>query len=300
MILKDYSISLSNKEEKMNSISKFCSECGAPLEEDARFCGECGATVTDLPDSNESKLEQEKIESSPREAEKKDFNPPPPKLEKKNRQDNSTTHSEDSSFSNNHKWLIPLIILFIILAGGGAVYVYMEQQNQDSSYNRSLYKQKSDLSATTSGSNSKKQRASYIRITKQMLINRVLYSKDFDGYLEISFLAPSYKPFDGNIVFTSLQNRNSVVGDKEALGYELKDGQMIYYSNSGSKYRITLISATPDSWVILEEEDGDGDDKRLGYAQPVKKFYYLKKPKDYPRLEDCKPFSDCQCSMAPF
>ena len=43
------------KEYKMSPISKFCSECGAPLEEGARFCGECGAAITDIQDSAESK-----------------------------------------------------------------------------------------------------------------------------------------------------------------------------------------------------------------------------------------------------
>lgn len=288
----------------MNSISNFCSKCGAPLDEGARFCAECGAEVTDLQNSDQSKLVPDQNKTKVKEAKIKvssrSENPPPPKSTKKSKQDNGKTYSKDNS-SSNKGLLIVLIILFLIFAGVGVKYVFMEQQSMPIENTTTI---SSGLSAATSRSDNKKKQASYIKITKQMLVNRVLYTKEFGGYMEISFLKPSFESFDGNIVFTSMQNKNSVVGDKEELSYQLKDGRIIYYSNSGSSYRITLVSSAPNSWIMLEEEEYDRygyDDKPFGYTQSVKKsyyFYYLKKPKDYPRLEDCKPISDCQCSVA--
>ena len=274
---------------------KYCSNCGAPLEEGARFCGECGAAVTDLQDSDESKFEQDQIEPGQGETERKDFDPPPPKLEKKIRQENSKTYSEDNSPSNNYGWLIVWMMLFLIIAGG-AVYVYLERQSiaiVDTT------KISSDLSKATSKSNSKKQQAPYIKITKQMLVDRVLYTERYSAYLEIRFLKSSFKSVDGDIVSIFLDNHSSIKGSMETTSYRLKDGRIIEYGNDGSKTRVTLISSTPDSWVTLEEDDGDGDDKRFGYAQPVKRIYYLKRPKEYPRFEDCKPNLEGACTLTP-
>ncbi len=45
----------------MNSKAKFCSECGAALEEGSRFCSECGAAVKDQQQSSESSIPLEQI-----------------------------------------------------------------------------------------------------------------------------------------------------------------------------------------------------------------------------------------------
>ncbi len=147
------------------------------------------------------------------------------------------------------------------------------------------------------GNDHKKQQISYIKITKQMLVDRVLYTKKYGSYVEIKFIKPSFKSFDGDLAFTFLQNKNSVIGDMEGLSYRLKDGQIIYYGNDGSKFRMSMLSSTSNTWIMLEEEDVDGDGKQFSYAKPVKNIYYLKKPKEYPRFEDCKPLNALECSL---
>ena len=49
----------------MNTKSKFCSECGAPLEESNRFCPICGAKVIDLDASVLKKSPTKKAPSMP-------------------------------------------------------------------------------------------------------------------------------------------------------------------------------------------------------------------------------------------
>ncbi len=40
--------SVDNNRKPKSTKTKFCSECGAPLDEDALFCAECGAKVEDI------------------------------------------------------------------------------------------------------------------------------------------------------------------------------------------------------------------------------------------------------------
>lgn len=152
------------------------------------------------------------------------------------------------------------------------------------------------LACATQVNSYAKQQDSYELLTKQMLAGRALYTKEQYGYVEIKFLKPTFKSFDGDIVFTIMGSQNSSRGDIERLSYRLDDGRVIYYSNDGAKYRMTLISSTSVSWIILEEEDMDGDGKRQGYAQPVKKIYYLNRPNRYPRFQGCKPDNEGGCS----
>ena len=152
------------------------------------------------------------------------------------------------------------------------------------------------LACATQVNSYAKQQGSYERITKQMLAGRTLYNKEEYGYVEIKFLKPTFKSFDGDVVFTILGSQNSGRGDVEQLSYRLDHGKIIYYSNDGAKYQMTLHSSTSRSWVFLEEEDVDGDGKRVGYSRPVKKIYYLNRPNGYPRFQDCKPDNDGGCS----
>ncbi len=151
------------------------------------------------------------------------------------------------------------------------------------------------LICAVQGSSYAKQQGSYERITKQMLAGKTLYSKEQYGYVEMKFRKPAFKSFDGEIVFTIMENQNSSRGNVEQLSYRLKNGRIIYYSNDGAKYRMTLHSSTSRTWIFLEEEDMDGDGKRTGYSRPVKKSYYLNRPNGYPRFEGCKPDNDGGC-----
>lgn len=123
-----------------------------------------------------------------------------------------------------------------------------------------------------------KQQGNFERITKQGLVDRTLYTREEYGYVKMQFIKPTYKSFDGDIVFTILGSQDSSRGDVEQLSYRIDDGSIIYYSHDGAKYRMTLVSSTSMSWIVLEEEDMDGDADRQDYARPVKKIHYLDRP----------------------
>ena len=142
------------------------------------------------------------------------------------------------------------------------------------------------LMCSVHGNSYAREQASYERITKSMLVDTALYTKELYGYVKMEFIKPMFKSFDGDIVFTVMGSQNSSRGDLEQLSYHLDHGKIIYYSNDGAKYRMTLHSSTSRSWIVLEEEDVDGDGKRMEYSRPVKKIYYLYRPHGYPRFQD--------------
>ena len=84
--------------------ARFCSECGAQLEEGTFFCGECGAKVTEAK-------KQQKNE--------------PPTTETEHKHNEAST--KNSSSNNSGLWLILGIVILIIIGG---TYIFIEQQNQ--------------------------------------------------------------------------------------------------------------------------------------------------------------------------
>ncbi len=98
----------------MSSESRFCSECGAPLEEGAQFCGKCGAPVSD---------HRGKIQSVPE--------PEPAREKPQETRENDKGSDKKENNSSKYVGLIALIILLLVIAGGGA-YLYFEQQNKKS------------------------------------------------------------------------------------------------------------------------------------------------------------------------
>lgn len=152
------------------------------------------------------------------------------------------------------------------------------------------------LMCSVQGNSHAREQDSYEWITKNMLVDTALYIKEEYGYVKMEFIKPTFKSFDGDIVFTIMGSQNSSRGDMEQLSYRLDHGRVIYYSNDGAKYRMTLHSSTSRSWIILEEEDMDGDGRRMGYSRPVKKIYFLNRPNGYPRFQDCEPDNEGGCS----
>ncbi len=89
----------------MSSIPKFCSKCGAPLEESDRFCPVCGIKI---PDFNEPKKNE----------------PAQKKPERKNE-----IYGQENNRKNNYGLIIAATI--IILALVGISYVYISQQKKE-------------------------------------------------------------------------------------------------------------------------------------------------------------------------
>ena len=93
----------------MDAVSKFCSVCGAPLDEGAHFCGKCGAPVTDSHD-----ISQRETES--------------PQKKSETREENKETPHEKSGYGKYMGLLIASLVLLLFVAGG--TYVYFEQENK--------------------------------------------------------------------------------------------------------------------------------------------------------------------------
>jgi len=125
-----------------------------------------------------------------------------------------------------------------------------------------------------SSDNLQKQKKLHLRFTNQMLQGEVLQTQMYGSDLSITFLPTQFKSFDGEILFHFSSNDPE---QDEVLAYRLIDGKIVYYGNDGSKYRMTLHSTTPTSWIILEEEDIDGDDKQFGFRKAVKYVYKLQR-----------------------
>ena len=121
--------------------------------------------------------------------------------------------------------------------------------------------------------------------TKQLLDGKILYNQERDSYVELSFLKSNEKSFDGTIVFTFLKTKDCLPDTIEPLPYRLDEGKIIYYANDGSKTQLTLHTITATSWMVLEEEDVDGDGRQFDFGQAVKKVYEFKNHCDRARQD---------------
>jgi hypothetical protein len=133
---------------------------------------------------------------------------------------------------------------------------------------RFLQESSHSCSVDTGSSNS-----SPIRFTKQMLQGKVLQTQESGSTLTLTFLPSTLKSFDGEIRF-HFSNNNA--NDDERLNYKLQNGQIIYYSYDGAKYRLTLLNATPETWTIFEEEDIDGDGDKFTFKPGEKSLYAIR------------------------
>jgi len=122
----------------------------------------------------------------------------------------------------------------------------------------------------------KKLKNSQQKFTRQMLEGKILQTREYNSDLTVKFLPPRFKSCDGDMIFHFSSNADD---DNEILCYRLIDGKIVYYGNDGSKYRLTLVSADHQKWIMLEEEDIDGDDKQFDFTRAVKKEFMVKKSK---------------------
>jgi hypothetical protein len=138
----------------------------------------------------------------------------------------------------------------------------------------------------------------FIPVTEKMVAEKVFYSR-FEGdsfYIESIYkkIYPAMKV--GKIIYKMLDSPQSRSGSMEYVFYRIIDGKIYIYGNDGSVTRLTLLSAIPGRWILQEEEDIDGQDKRFGFEARGKKTFYLSKPKGYPDFDKCKPDNDTlQC-----
>lgn len=109
--------------------------------------------------------------------------------------------------------------------------------------------------------------------TQQLLDGKILYDQGTDEFVKLSFQKSNEKTFDGAIVFTFFIPRECRPGTIERLPYRIEEGKIIYYAHDGSKNRLTLQTITATSWIVLEEEDIDGDDLQFTFGPAVKKAY---------------------------
>ena len=103
-----------------------------------------------------------------------------------------------------------------------------------------------------------------VKINKQMLKGKILQTQMYGSNLTVKFVPSKFKSYDGDMVFHFSSNDPE---QDEISSYKLKNGKIIYYGNDGSKYRMTLHSSTPTSWIIFEEEDSDGDGKTVWFRK---------------------------------
>jgi len=128
--------------------------------------------------------------------------------------------------------------------------------------------------ASYSGSSQHKQKSSHPGFTKQMLQGKVLQTQKYGSALTVKFIPSQFKSFDGDMIFHFSSNDPE---QDERLSYRLISGKILYYGYDGSKHRMTLHSSSPSSWVIMEEEDMDGDDRQFGFGQAKKIVYKIQK-----------------------
>ena len=139
-----------------------------------------------------------------------------------------------------------------------------------------------------SGHSQQKGKSSHPRFTKLMLQGRVLQTQMYGSELTVKFIPSQFKSFDGDMVFHFSSNDHE---QDEILSYRLLDGKIIYYGNDGSKHRMTLLSVENGTWIILEEEDIDGDDKQFEFGEEVKQIYTVKKSERAQSTKESMPAS---------
>ncbi len=111
---------------------------------------------------------------------------------------------------------------------------------------------------------------------KHLLDGKTIHNKDNNSYVKLSFIETNTESFDGEIIFTFLETENCLPNNIEQLHYRLKKGRIIYYAHDGSKTRLTLRKITPTSWIVLEEEDIDGDERQFDFGETLEKVYEFK------------------------
>lgn len=142
------------------------------------------------------------------------------------------------------------------------------------------------------GENNRNAEKNFITINKKMIEGKVFYSRYKDNSFYIQSKFKNIDPVEsfGEVVYTMMNSPKSISGSMEYVGYRIKNGKIVIYGNDGSATRHTLISIKEDRWILIEEEDMDGNDKRFGFKKLGKETWYLKKPRGYPKLDKCKPF----------
>ncbi len=151
------------------------------------------------------------------------------------------------------------------------------------------------------GENNKNTQQNFISINKKMIEGKVFYSRFEGNSFYIMSRFKNIDPVDlyGEVVYTMMSSPKSISGNMEHVSYWIRDGKIVIYDNGGGASRLTLIAISPDRWILLEEEDGDGDGKHFGFKKTGKETWYLKKPRGYPALEKCKPV-DLKCFVEAF
>ena len=151
------------------------------------------------------------------------------------------------------------------------------------------------------GENNRNTQQNFITISKKMIEGKVFYSR-YEG--NSFYIMSKFKNIDpvesfGEVVYAMMDSPKSISGNVEYVNYRIKKGKIFIYGNDGSVYRLTLITTSPDRWILIEEADVIGDRKRLNFKKTGKETWYLKKPKGYPPLEKCKSFEG-ECFVEAF
>ena len=108
----------------MNQASKFCGECGSPLEQETHFCGECGTPTADRQE-NSHNVSTDSSEPEPEKVTKKvsaKNNLPEPKIETN---DSLETIENKNTFAlwaqSRPAWVwiaLTLLLVFVLFTGG--------------------------------------------------------------------------------------------------------------------------------------------------------------------------------------
>lgn len=133
----------------------------------------------------------------------------------------------------------------------------------------------------------------FIKVTQKMIEGKVFYSQ-YEGnsfFIQTEFKNINPSNSFGEVFYTMMNTPKSISGSFEAVYYKLENGKIIINGNDGSSYRLTLISTNASRWILMEEEDIDGErGKQFGFKKWEREVFYIKKPKGYPSLEKCEPF----------
>ena len=148
------------------------------------------------------------------------------------------------------------------------------------------------LSIYYHGGNDSIAQHDFIKITPKMIEGKVFYSQYEGNSFFIQTEFKNINPSDsfGEVFYTMMNSPESISGSVEAVYYKLENGKIIINGNDGSSSRLTLISVSANEWILIQEEDLDGEGEKFGFKKWERVVFYLQKPKGYPPLEKCKPF----------